>query len=71
MTATIRSLTVALEDDIRVDDIECLVSAIKMMKNVCSVTTNEVNPNDWVTEQRVKLELGKKLSQVIAELYAR
>lgn len=69
MTARIRSLTVALDEDIRTDDIECLVNAIKMMRNVLSVTTNEVNPNDWVTEKRVKLETARKLTNLITELY--
>lgn len=69
MTARIRSLTVALDEDIRTDDVECLVNAIKMMRNVLSVTTNEVNPNDWATERRVKLETAHKLTNIIAELY--
>jgi hypothetical protein len=69
MTARIRSLTVALDEDIRTDDVECLVNAIKMMRNVLSVTTNEVNPNDWATERRVKLETAQRLTNIIAELY--
>ena len=64
MTARIRSLTIALDEDIRTDDIECLVNAIKMMRNVLSVTTNEVNPNDWATESRVKLETAQKLTNL-------
>lgn len=69
MTARIRSLTIALDEDIRTDDVECLVNAIKMMRNVLSVTTNEVNPNDWATERRVKLETAQKLTNLITELY--
>lgn len=69
MTARVRSLTIALDDDIRTDDVESLVNAIKMMRNVLSVTTNEVNPNDWATERRVKLETAQKLTQLITELY--
>ena len=68
MTARIRSLTIALDEDIRTDDIECLVNAIQMMRNVHSVTTNEVNPNDWVTERRVKLETAQKLNNLINEI---
>ena len=69
MAARIRSLTVALDEDIRTDDVECLANAIKMMRNVLSVTTNEVNPSDWATESRVKLETAHKLTNIIAELY--
>lgn len=69
MTARVRSLTIALDEDIRTDDVESLVNAIKMMRNVLSVTTNEVNPNDWATERRVKLETAQKLTQLITELY--
>jgi hypothetical protein len=69
MTARIRSLTIALDKDIRTDDIEGLVNAIKMMRNVISVTTNEVNSNEWATEQRVKQETALKLTGLITELY--
>ena len=69
MTAQIRSLTVALDQDIRDDDIESLVSAIKMMRNVLCVTANEVSSNDWATEMRVKRELVEKLQAVTKELF--
>lgn len=68
MTARIRSLTIALENDIREDDIQSLVSAIKMMKNVISVTPNQVNPGNWATEMRVKMDMAQKLSDLQREI---
>tara|TARA_R110000868_G_scaffold166823_1_gene400987 strand:+ start:1171 stop:1392 length:222 start_codon:yes stop_codon:yes gene_type:complete len=70
MTARIRSLTVALSSDIREDDVQSLIDAIQMMRNVISVTGNEVTPNDWTTEMRVRNEVFGKLMEVAKEMSA-
>jgi hypothetical protein len=70
MTAKIRSLTVALSSDIREDDVQSLIDAIQMMRNVISVTGNEVTPNDWTTEMRVRNEVFGKLLEVAKEMSA-
>lgn len=70
MTARIRSLTVALSSDIREDDVQSLIDAIQMMRNVISVTGNEVTPNDWTTEMRVRNEVFGKLLEVAKEMSA-
>lgn len=70
MTARIRSLTVALSSDIRKDDVQSLIDAIQMMRNVISVTGNEVTPNDWTTEMRVRNEVFGKLMEVAKEMSA-
>ena len=70
MTARIRSLTVALSSDIREDDVQSLIDAIHMMRNVISVTGNEVTPNDWTTEMRVRNEVFGKLLEVAKEMSA-
>lgn len=64
MTTRIRSLTVALDEDIREDDVAALVIAVKTMKNVLSVTSNEVDPSNWATEMRVRVEVAQKLSEL-------
>lgn len=68
MTTRIRSITVAFEEDIRPEEVECLVNTIEMMRNVLSVTTNEVIPNDWATERRVKLKTAQKLNNLVNNL---
>lgn len=56
MTDRIRSLTVALDRDIREDDVEPLVAAIRMLRGVTAVTRHVVTPNDWATEERIRRE---------------
>ena len=62
MTDRVRVLTVALDRDIRTDDIESLTDAIRMMRGVLAVQLGEpVGGNDWATEERVRRELRQKL----------
>jgi len=68
MTAKIRSLTVALSSDVREDDVQSLIDAIQMMRNVISVTGNEVTPNDWTSEMRVRNEVFGKLMELAKEM---
>lgn len=69
MTDRVRSITVALDHDIREDDVQLLVDAIRMMRHVSAVTTNVVSPNDWATEMNVKMEVRKKLSEFSRSLF--
>ena len=61
MTDRYNTLTVALENDIRDDDAEVLISAIKQLRGVITVTGNVVDGSEWLIEQRVRHELEKKL----------
>jgi len=65
VTTRIRGLTIALTHDIREDDVDCLVSAIKQFKNVLSVNMIENMHNDWIAEERIKRELSQKLWDVL------
>lgn len=65
MTDRFYALTVALDHDIRSDDAEALMTAIKMMKGVLSVTGEVSDTGNYVAEMRVKAELGKKLWEVL------
>jgi hypothetical protein len=65
MTDRYNTLTVALENDIRDDDAEALISAIKQLRGVLTVTGNVVDGREWLIEQRVRHELEKKLWQVL------
>jgi hypothetical protein len=65
MTDRYNTLTVALEKDIRDEDAEVLISAIKQLRGVLTVTGNVVDGNEWLIGQRVRHELGKKLWQVL------
>jgi len=65
MTAKINMIFVLLEKDIREDQIDPLMHAIKMVKGVLDVEKHIANPQDWLAETRAKNELGQKLLEVI------
>jgi hypothetical protein len=48
MTDRYNYLTVALETDIRSDDAEALIAAIRMLRGVLKVEPNVTDPNDWL-----------------------
>lgn len=66
MTDRIRALTVALETDVRTDDVQALVSAISQLRGVLTVATETpVSPNDYVTEQRIRRDYYLRLQDVL------
>lgn len=65
MTDRYYALTVALEKDIRDDDAENILAAIKMIKGVLNVKPHISNPDVWMAEERARRELGKKLLDIV------
>ena len=65
MTDRINLLSVVLSKDIRDDDCEAIINAIKMVKGVLSVTPHVVDHADHIAQQRVRHELGEKLWAVL------
>lgn len=65
MTDKYYALTVALEKDTRDDDAEKIINAIKMIKGVVNVKGNVSNPETWMAEERARMDLGKKLLEVV------
>ena len=65
MTDRYNSLTVALERDIRDDDAENLVRAIRQLRGVLAVTGNISTPDAWIAGERAKNELRQKLWDVL------
>jgi len=61
VTDRINALTVVLKDDMRDDDIEHLVNAIKMFGNVLSVKANISELEDHIALERARSELEKKI----------
>lgn len=58
-------LTVVLEDDIRSDDAEALLAAIRQLRGVLTVRGNVPNPDFFTAETRAKREIGEKLWEVL------
>ena len=65
MTDRVHSLTVVLDHDIRVDDVETLANAIRMLKGVLNVTGEVSDMTSYMAEERARHELGGKLLDVI------
>jgi hypothetical protein len=69
MTDRYNALTVALSRDIRDDDAEDIINAIKQLKGVENVTGHIVDIDSYVAESRVKHEVAGKLMEFVTELY--
>jgi len=67
MTDRYYALTIALEKDIREDDCEHLINAIKMLRGVLNVTPKVVSPDTWMAEQRAYSSLQQKIYKVLAD----
>lgn len=65
MTDRYNTLTVVLEKDIRDDDAEALLTAIRQLRGVLSVNGNVADLTAYMAEERAKRELGDKLWQVL------
>lgn len=65
MTDRLNGVWVAFERDIREDDAESLISAIKHLRGVLAVEPKVSDSTDWMAEERARGELRKKLIAVL------
>lgn len=65
MTDRFHSLVVVLESDLRSDDAQALIDAIKQLRGVLSVSGEITDIGTLMAEERAKRELGEKLWNVI------
>ena len=65
MTGRTNAITVVLEKDVRNDDAETILTAIRMVRGVLSATPNVSELSDHIAQERVRRELGDKLWNVI------
>lgn len=65
MTDKVKGFTVTLEKDIRIDDIEPLMTAINLIKGVASVKPSIAEVDDTINQSRVKHELREKMFEFI------
>ncbi len=59
MTDRIKGLTISLEQDVRVDDLEPLMDAIRQFSGVADVTPLVASSDDWLARSRVRSELAE------------
>jgi hypothetical protein len=65
MTDRYTALTVVLDEDIREDDADGLLTAIRQLRGVLDVTPHVANSETQIAIQRARSELGKKLWEVL------
>lgn len=65
MTDRYNAVVVTFDRDIREDDAEAIINAIRMLKGVLAVTPNVSDINMHVAESRVKRELTDRLYDVL------
>ena len=65
MTDRYNALTVVLEKDIRDDDAEALLAAIRQLRGVLSVSGNVADMGDHIAQERARRDHGEKLWRVL------
>ena len=65
MSDRVHSITVVLEKDIRSDDAEWVINAIKMIRGVLSVTPSVSSIETHMAEERARHALGQQLIAII------
>ena len=67
MTDRIKGCTVVFEEEIRTDDAESILNAIRSIRGVLSVDGTLSTGSDYFERQRIKIELLKKISQMVVD----
>lgn len=68
MTDRFNTITVVLEKEMRDDDAEATLAAIRQIRGVLDAKGNVSDMTEWMAETRARRELGEKL---LAILYSR
>lgn len=65
MGATIKGLTVTLQEDVHEDKINYIITAISMIKGVVDVEAQTSNWEDQINRTRIRWEIRSKLLEFI------
>lgn len=60
MTDRVNTITVALDHEMRVDDVQAIVDAIKAMRHVLDAKPGDVEPA-WAIREQMRMEFRKRL----------
>lgn len=61
MTDRIHSITLALDEDIRVDDAEALIAACLQLRGVVGAKGDVSDHNTFMAETRIRMEFQRRL----------
>jgi len=67
MTDRVKGFTVTLEKDVRIDDVEVILIAFKMIKGVAQVEPSISTSDDHMNRERLKWELRDKFYEFMKE----
>lgn len=67
MTERIKGFTVALRHDIREDDAEGVLNAIRQLRGVADVTGVRANSDDWMNRTRIRQEITGKVMKALED----
>lgn len=67
MTDRLKGLVVTLERDIREDDAEAIMQAIRQLRGVEAVEPRKADIDDQMNRSRIKGEIGRKLFAALDE----
>lgn len=67
MTDRIVSLTVVLEKEVREDDCQAIIDAVKMIKGVGHVTAEVGDVEFYTARAQATIELWKRISELFEE----
>ena len=65
MTDRLKGLLIALAEDIREDDAQPIIDAIKMIKGVLNVTPIVKSSDDWLARERVREEFREGILKLL------
>lgn len=68
MTDRIKGLVVTLDKDIRDDDVQQIIDAIKMIKCVIGVSGSVRNIDDHINRVKIKHDLEMKIYKALDEM---
>ncbi len=67
MTDRVKGLMVALKKDVRIDDVEELMKAIRQFRGVVAVKPSIANHEDWINRMQIQTELRGKLYDALED----
>ena len=65
MTDRVYGLQVALDKDVRIDDVQGIIDAIKKIRGVCDVAADIAEPILWTAQTRARQELLEKILDLL------
>lgn len=69
MTDRVKGFTVTLSEDVRIDDVEAILNAVRCIKGVMHVEPSIATHEDHIAQQRLKYQMRDKFYQFIKDTF--